>query len=88
MWVLALHQCTLEGVARSPINIRTFFDAHVCLVAFKHRPQPLRSHIQRFGTLGQLFKIPPLSTQNLQSVGGSGDPQNICLYWNLNILVS
>ena len=34
-----------------------FFGACVCKVAFKHLPQPLRSHIRSFGTLGQLFKL-------------------------------
>ena len=29
----------------------------VCRVTFKHLPQPLRSHIRSFGTLGQLFKF-------------------------------
>ena len=33
----------------------------VCKVTFKHLPQPLRSHIQSFRTIGQFFKIPPLS---------------------------
>ena len=33
----------------------------ICLqsISFKHLPQPLRSHMQSFITLGQLFKIPP-----------------------------
>ena len=36
-----------------------FSGAHVRRVTFKHLPQPLRSYIRSFGTLGQLFKIPP-----------------------------
>jgi hypothetical protein len=43
------------------------FIASVCKVAFKHLPQPLRSHIQSFGTLGQLLKIPPFCTQKSHS---------------------
>ena len=31
----------------------------VCKVTFKHLPKPKRSHSQSFGTVGQLFKIPP-----------------------------
>ena len=50
----------------------------VCRVSFKHFPQPLRSHIQRFGTLGQLLNIPPLSTQNLHGRGGRGGPRICC----------
>ena len=38
---------------------KNFSGASVCRVSFKHIPYPLRSHIQNFGTLGQLLKIPP-----------------------------
>ena len=38
-------------------TLRKFFGACVCRVTFKHLPQPLRSHIQSFGTLGQLLKF-------------------------------
>jgi hypothetical protein len=34
-----------------------FSGAHVCRVAFKRLPQPLRSHIRSFGILGQLLKF-------------------------------
>ena len=47
------------------------FGAHVCRVTFKHLPQPLRSHIQSFGTLGQLLKIPPFSAHSAVGRGGS-----------------
>ena len=43
-------------------------------VAFKHLPQPLRSHIRSFGTLGQLLKIPPLSTPCIVVQGGRVGP--------------
>ena len=46
--------------------------ARVCKVIFKYLPQPLRSHIWSFGTLGQLLKIPPFSTH---SAGGRGVPE-------------
>jgi hypothetical protein len=42
-------------------------------------PQPLRSHILSFGTLRQLFKIPPFSAPKLHSAGGRGGPQII--FW-------
>ena len=40
---------------------RKFYGIHVSKVTFKHLPQPLRSDIQSFETLGILFKIPPIS---------------------------
>ena len=50
--------------AQPPINTSgILFSKHVCRVTFKHLPQPLRSHIQSFGTLGQLLKIPPSTPQ-------------------------
>ena len=42
-----------------------------CLQSHPHLPQPLRSHIRSFGTLGQLLKIPPFS---VHSAGGRGVP--------------
>jgi hypothetical protein len=56
---------------------RKFPGAHVCRVTFKHLPQPLRSHIRSFRTLGQFFKIPPLSAQICHSAGGRGGPRNL-----------
>ena len=38
-----------------PRHQRNFSGTRVCRVAFKHLPQPLRSRIQRFRTLGQVF---------------------------------
>ena len=35
------------------------FGKCVCWVTFKHLPEPLRSLIRSFRTLGQLLKIPP-----------------------------
>ena len=52
---------------------RKFSGAHVCRVTFKY--QPLRSHILSFGTLGQLFEIPPFSAQKLHSARGRGVPE-------------
>jgi hypothetical protein len=40
----------------------------VCRVTFKH----LRSNLLSFGTLGQLFRIPPFSAQKSLSAGGRG----------------
>ena len=68
MGVLAPRLCTLDVSAHPPI-------ARVCRVTFKQLPQPLRSHIQSFGTLGQLLKIPTLSAQICHSAGGRGGPQ-------------
>jgi hypothetical protein len=45
-----------------------------CRVTFKHLPQPHRRHIQSFGTLGQLLKMPPFSSQNYHSDRGRGCP--------------
>jgi hypothetical protein len=42
---------------------RKFSAARVCRITFKHLPQPLRSHIQTFGTIGQLLKF---SKKNLK----------------------
>jgi hypothetical protein len=56
-----------------------FFAARVCRVTFKHLPQPLQSHILSFGTLGQLFRIPPFSAKKLHSEGGRGGPRIIVL---------
>ena len=36
---------------------RKFSGAHVCRITFEHLPQPLGSHIQSIGTIGQLLKI-------------------------------
>ena len=68
--------CARLTVRSSPHrNERKFFGARVCRVTFKHLPQPIRSHILSFGTLGQLFKIPPFSAQKSHSAGGRGVPE-------------
>ena len=86
-----LNSARSDGCARSPSahacrvclsphqHERKFFGACVCRVTFKHLLQPLRSHIRSFGTLGQLFKIPPLSAQICHSAGGRGGPRFIFL---------
>jgi hypothetical protein len=61
------------------VHKRKFSGTRVCRVTFKHLPQPLQSHIRSFGTIGQLFKIPPFSAQKSHSKGGRGGPQNFVL---------
>ena len=73
MGVLARCLRTLDRSAGPPID--TSGSARVCRVTFKHLPQPLRSHFRSFGTLGQLFKIPPLSAQTCHSAVGRGGPK-------------
>ena len=51
---------------------------------FRLFSQPLGSHIQIFGTLGQLLKIPPFSAH---SSGGRVGPQ-FFFGWNPSIFVS
>jgi hypothetical protein len=75
-WGSSLTICARLTVRSSPHRHKwTFFGACVCRVTFKHLPQPLRSHILSFGTIGQLFKIPPFSAQKSHSAGGRGDPR-------------
>jgi hypothetical protein len=66
---------------RRPGCEEEFFGARVCKVTFT---QPLRSDTQSFGTKGQHFKFPPLSTQIKHSAGGSEVP-NFFFEWNPNI---
>jgi hypothetical protein len=47
---------------------------HVCRVPFKHLPQPIRSYIQSFGTLGQLLKLPPCPPKSVKVQGLGGFP--------------
>jgi hypothetical protein len=72
--------CTIsahaDGGPRSRVcarRERKLSGACVCRVTFKHLPQPFRSHI-RFGTIGQLLKIPTLSAQKCHSAGGRRGP--------------
>jgi hypothetical protein len=63
-WGSSLSDCARLTVRSSPHRQeRKFSGVCVCRVTFKHLPQPLRSHLLSFGTLGQLFKIPPFSSQ-------------------------
>ena len=79
-WGSSLTVCARLTVRSSPHrHERKFSGAHVCRVTFKHLPQPLRSHIRSFGTIGQLFKIPPFSAQKSHSAGGMGGPPNFFL---------
>ena len=41
-----------------------FSGTSVCRVTFKHLPQPLRSHIRSFETLGQLLKCSKKNNKN------------------------
>jgi hypothetical protein len=75
-WGASLTVCARLTVHSSPHrHKRKFSGACVCRVTFKHLPQPLRRHIWIFGTLGQLFKIPPFSAQKSHSAGGRGGPR-------------
>jgi hypothetical protein len=56
-------------------NEKWKYGARVSRVTFKHLPQHLRSHILSFGTIGQLFKIPPFSAQNFYNALGRGVPE-------------
>ena len=59
-WGSSLTVCARLTVRVSPHQHEwKFFAAHVCRVTFKHLPQPLRSYIRSFRTLGQLLKTPP-----------------------------
>jgi hypothetical protein len=74
-WGSSLTVCARLTVRSSPHrHERKFSGAHVCRVTFKHLHQPLRSHIWSFGTLGQLFKIPPFSARKSHSTGVRGVP--------------
>ena len=59
-------------ISQSPLFCQVADSFRNCRVTFKHLPQPLRSQIQSFGTLGQHFKIPPYSAQKLNSARGRG----------------
>jgi hypothetical protein len=86
-WGSSITACARLTVHSSPHgHERKFSGARVCRVTFKHLPQPLRIHILSFGTLGQIFKIPPFSAQKSHSAGGRGVPQ-FFLGWNPNILL-
>ena len=79
-WGSSLTVCARLTVRSSPHrHERKFSTSCVCRVTSKHLPQPLRSHIRSFGTLGQLFKIPPFSAQKSHSAGGRGGPRIIFL---------
>ena len=69
MGVLLPGLCTKDSPLGPARHERKFFGACVWKVTLKHLPQPLRSHIRSFGTLGQLFKISPFTAQNLHSSG-------------------
>ena len=68
---------TLDPPLRPPSTPADFFCGHVCKVAFKHLPKPLRSHIRNFGTLGQLLKIPPCPLKTCIVQGVWGSPNNL-----------
>jgi hypothetical protein len=73
MGVLAHRLHTLDRSLVPPYrHERKFSGACVSRVTFKHLPQAFRSHILSFGTLGQLFEIPPFPPKNriVRGVGG------------------
>ena len=70
MGVLAPGSVHARPSARPPIDTS---------VTFKHLPQPLRSHIRSFGTLGKYLKLPPLTPQIYDSSGGRGAHRIFCL---------
>ena len=72
--------CRLDGSAFPPNRIERKF---VCKVTFKHLPQSLISHIQSFGIIGQLLKIPPLCTQKSHIAGKRGIHNFVCVCGNL-----
>jgi hypothetical protein len=79
-WGSSLTICARSTVRSSPHrHKRKFSAARVCRVTFKHLPQPIQSQIRSFGTLGQLFKIPPFSAQKLHSAWGRGGLPNFFL---------
>ena len=66
MGVLAPRLHTLDVSACPPIDTSGNFLAHVSAESpLNISPQPLRSHIQSFGTLGQLLEIPPFVRPNI-----------------------
>ena len=84
-WGSSITICACLTVRLSPHqNERKFPGARVCRVTCKHLPQPLRSHILSFGTLGQIFKIPPFSAQKSHSAGGRGGPR---IFFLVGILI-
>ena len=67
--------------ARPPLTLLEIY-RHTCLQShIKHLSQPIRSHYQSFGTLGQLFKM---SAKIYHSAGGWGGPQ---FFWWRGILI-
>ena len=50
---------------------------------FKHLPQPLRSHIRSFGTLGQLLKFSKKTLKNLKMPPPQGDRGVPEFFWGL-----
>jgi hypothetical protein len=66
-WGSSLTVCARWTVRSSPHqHERTFSGARVCRVTFKHLPQPLRSHIWSFGTLGIFLKFSKKKIKNLK----------------------
>jgi hypothetical protein len=75
--------CARETLRSAPHRReRKFSGAHVCRVTFKHLPQPLRSHIWSFGTLGQILKFSKKLFKNLKTPPrGPGGVSEI--FWGL-----
>jgi hypothetical protein len=75
MGVLAHRLRTLDRSLVTPSTQAEIYRCTCLQSHLKHLPQPLRSHIISFGTLSQLFKIPPFSAQKLHSAGRRGVPE-------------
>jgi hypothetical protein len=75
MEVLAHGSAHARPSARLPIDTSENFPAPCLQSILNHLPQPLRSHIRSFGTLGKLLKLPSLTPQIFNSAGGRGDPR-------------
>ena len=85
MGVLVPRLHTLDRSPRPPIDTSGNFPAHMSAVTFKHLPQPLRSQIRSFGTLGQLFKIHPFLPEYVIVRGVGGVPNYFFVDWNAHI---
>ena len=64
---------------------QNFFGAHICRVAYNYFPQPQKSHIQSFRTLGKFRAL--VCPTTLYLGGQGGPPQFSVVVWNPNIFV-
>ena len=84
MGVLAPRLRTLYVSALPPIDTSGNFPVHVSAESSLNISPNLSEVISEvFGTLGQLFKVPPLSAQICHSAGVGGSP----IYFGIGILI-